>query len=507
MKSVVVKFLGLAGAAVLLAACDRAAEVDEVFEVAVSAPFTSLDPVRTVDANTLQLHLNTYSLLFRQRRNGEVEPSLAVSADSPDRKRWEIVLRRGVHFCGVAGDREVNADDVVATLTRAALSPNSRVSWVFREVEKAGGKPRIEKLAADRLAVYFREPVDLPRYLTLPQLGVLPAEVIDRKLSPTESSMGSGPYRISRYGPDGVELTACAGGFPKAKIDKVRIRIVRDRQVAMGMIKSGQVDAMELDFSQWRQVTTEKGAPKDTRLVYNANPADFRYILFNTRDPRLRDPAARRALNHALDRSKLCRGPLLNFCRPVNFVSAMEGVEGGNDLYQPEKAKQEWQALASPPREITLLTFSNEVDRTVAQWVAREWKKTLGLEVKVKVMDFGPLLGTLFGGKEFTAATLWVQPLSDLPEIWFLAWQPGDMPPRGRNISRLDDPRFTALFNELRQRGRVQGWLSQKVEAVLEQDPPAAPLYQLTWAWLVNKDYELPVGRIKTLELWEVTPR
>ncbi len=48
---------------------------------------------------------------------------------------------------------------------------------------------------------------------------------------------------------------------------------------------------------------------------------------------------------------------------------------------------------------------------------------------------------------------------------------------------------------------------SLEIGAALGQSPPAARLYQLTWAWLVSDHFDLPIGRITTLELWEVAHR
>ena len=476
------------------------------FRVVVSTPMTSLDPVQTVDAATLQVHLNTYALLYRQRASGTLEPSLATEArPSQEGRHWEIELRKGVHFCGTAQGREVRAEDVVATLLRAATHPRSRVSWLFRDLKKAGNNPAIKVTGPYSLTLDFDRPIDLPRYLALPQLGILPQEAAERdKLDFKGHSLGSGPYRITKVLPDRIELEACPLGWPHATVKEVSLRVIRDPEVALGVLSAGRADAIDLSFSQWRRMQKPGAVPKGFRLVEQARVADFEFIVLNTQNPKLRDRRIRQALNYALDRAKLCSGPLLGYCVPGDFTSIITDAQPTNDLYRPDLAKAAWKAAPEHPTSLTLLSLPDERNVTTASWVAEQWRQAFGLETKIRTIEFGPLLGTLFGGKDYEMATLWVQPLADIPEIWYLAWQPGDLPPKGRNVARLDDPDFTSAFRDFQARGSRPEIL-KRVEDSLRANPPAIPLGRRRDAWLISEHYQWKKGPVLAMELWMVS--
>lgn len=476
------------------------------FRVVVPTPMTSMDPVQTVDAATLQVHLNTYALLYRQRASGALEPSLATGASSSqDRRHWKIELRKGVHFCGTAEGREVNAEDVAATLLRAASHPRSRVSWLFRGLKKEGGKPAIQVTGPYSLSIDFDRPIDLPRYLALPQLGILPHEAAGQdKLDFKGHSLGSGPYEITRVLPDRIELEACPLGWPRASVNNVSLRVIRDPEVALGVLSAGRADAMDLSFSQWRRMQEPDAVPKGFRLVEQARVADFEFILLNTHNPKLRDPRIRQALNYSLDRARLCAGPLLGYCVPGDFTSVITDAKPANDLYRPDLAQAAWKAAPVRPDSLTLLSLPDERNVTTASWAAEQWRKAFGLETKIRTIEFGPLLGTLFSGKNYDMATLWVQPLADIPEIWYLAWQPGDLPPKGRNVARLDDPDFTAAFRDFQALGSRPEIL-KRVEESLRANPPAIPLGRRRDAWLISERYQWEKGPILVMELWTVS--
>lgn len=480
------------------------------FRLVMESPPTSLDPIQTVDAATLQLHLNTYSLLFRQRAEGHLEPSLAKSArSSQDGRHWDIQIRRGVYFCGTANGREVTAKDVAATLLRAARHPRSRVSWLFARCVQDAGIPRIKAVGRDMLSLDFIEPIDLPRYLSLPQLGILPKEAAERAdFNFNGRSHGSGPYRIVALQPDRVDLESCQNGLPKAETPHVSLQVVRDPEVALGALTSGRFDAMALSFSQWRKMKLPGAVPKGFRLQEVKTVAEFDFLVMNTQSPKLRDKNIRQALNFALDRAALCSGPLLGYCVASDFTSSMTGKGTSNALFRPDAARAAWASASNKPDSLTLLSLPDARNVTAATWVAEQWRTTFGIRTEIRTLEFGPMLGTLMGGNDFDVATLWVQPLADIPEIWYLAWQPGDLPPKGRNISRLDNAGFASVFRSLQEPGKQkQPAVLDEIDHLLQEDPPAIPLGQRLDAWLLSDRFDWQMGPVMANELWMIRSR
>jgi len=514
-------FIFIALTALALISCSRKAETRRPFTMRVPMPMTSFDPVQTVDAATLQIHLNTYSLLFRQRASGKVEPSLALSATPLDNGRtWKVTIRSGVRFCNSRYTHEVLAEDVAATLRRAATHPASRVAWLFSALRSSDEDGGVKVTGKYELVLSFKKPIDLPRYLTLPQLGILPHEVAaDKDFVFGQESIGSGPYRIAAVEPGTIRLQRCESGFPRANLPSVDLKVIRDENVALEMLKSRTIDAMEVDFTGWHEFNSGNNSeiPGYKKYVVDKT-ADFEFLLFNVQNPAVKAPLVRRALMYALDRRELCSTALKDYCSPVSFIpkygNPVPEQSGEDDpLYRPELARKLWQdAGAARPSRLELYAFSETRNYTVAQWVARQWEKLLGVKVDVKTYDFGSLFGILFGGQGFEISELWVQPLSDLYEIWYLAWQPDDLPPRGRNISRYQNPTFKKLFADLVHAEFIQGArnpddikrLMSRVEEVLEDDPPAIPLYARKQVWLVSNRYKWQFGPYIVPELWQL---
>jgi len=489
-------------AIMMLGACSESTEspppdpIHDVLRVALESAPTTLDPLLTVDAPTLQLHLNTYALLYRQLSDGTLRPSLAKSATSPDDGlTWEFILRDNVRFCGVANERTVTAADVAATLQRAANHPSSRVAWLFERVEKGvDGALEINAEGADRLRVRFAVATDAPRYFSLPQLGVLPAELASDPDYVFRSSVGAGPYRITEYTPGRIELAACRAGDRTARISLVELTVTRDLEVAFSNYAQGGLDLVPLSFGKWKALKSGAAKSPRGRLVEQAGAAHLEFLLFNSNAPGLADPDLRRAMLYALDRSQLCNRVLLGVCDPANFISARPGNESDASLYRPSAAMSALERSTVVPAKLRLLSFPDEFSMTYARWAARAW-------------EYGQLLGTLFGGQEFDMATLWVAPLVDVPEIWNLAWQPGDPPPGGRNVARIDIPGFAGVYEQLKTvEGAESAILISEAERLLESNPPAVPLFQRRFAWLLADGFDWNPGPILALELWRIAP-
>lgn len=481
----------------------------QVFRFAMLSPLTSLDPVQTVDASSLQIHLNVYSLLFRQRTNGDLEADLARQAvPNPQRTRWELVLRKGVRFCGDFS-HEVGAEDVVATIKRAATHANSRVKWVFRALRKdESGEPMVFASGPDRVTLEFMEPIDLPRYLALPQLAILPREVATNpNFGWSNRSFGSGPFALTKMTPEALILERCPTSSLQASVETVEVKVIRDPEVTFSLFRAAEIDAFELSLAQQHRLRTDRNAFREGTVLTVPGSVHWEFLAFDTRHGFTRSQSLRRALLWAVDRQELCQGPLLGTCKAADFVSALRKESLTQDLlFQPERARREWDKLEAKPSSLRILCPSNDRSLTVARFVSAVWRTFFGIESSIQPMENAPLFARLLSGEPFDTALFWVQPLVDLPEIWFLPWQPGDFPPAGRNFTGYVNPTFEQLFSQMRKGLVLSPAFYQELESVLEGDPPAVPILQRNAAFLVNARYSWRIGPTLALEFWTVTP-
>ena len=128
------------------AAVSLAAAADELV-VGLSTPITSLDPHfhNLSPNNSLAKHV--FETLTRNDEQQKLIPGLAESWRALDATTWEFKLRKGVKWHDGA---EFTAEDVVTTLKRVPLVPNSPASFAIYT------RPIKEATALDGHTLRFR---------------------------------------------------------------------------------------------------------------------------------------------------------------------------------------------------------------------------------------------------------------------------------------------------------------------------------------------------------------
>ena len=498
--------------------CRRGGEKPQaVFRVAIPRPITSLDPIRVGDALTLQVHINAYETLVGVDRDGYLVPGVARSWEvKDDGKRW--IFHLGEHrFCDEAGGGTVTAEDVIATYERAATNRRSIIPWVFRDyVEGAaafmdGKASSISGLIAKsdkELEVRLTRPLDIASRFALPQLSILPAKMArdpNLDLDTAKKSYGSGPYKVVSVGPDKVVFEANKNSAIRPAYSKAEFVVYRDVESALAQAKAGRVDMVSVPLTHWKQVVSGK---LDVPFEVLNNTVHFEHYILNTRDRVLADRHLRRALMLAIDRKRLCEDILSGGCIPTDFTAAM-ARRTAEDLYDLSEARREWRMAKVHPKEISLVTTPEYEQQLVAAYLQDQWKAAFGIQVKVSSIEFGSLMANLFGGRPFQIARFWVQPLVDLPEIWFMTFRPGNPPPHGRNFSGYQSEEFASLFERslLPLPGAQKEKLIEQMEEILRHDVPVIPLFQRKYAYVYSKRAYLPVGYALRYHLWEAVPR
>ncbi len=284
---------------VALAGCAGAGERGPrpLVVVRANAPAT-LDPLLLsgVPASDVGPLLFSYLLTFDAA--GKLAPDLARRVPSlengdiaPDGRTITYRLRRGVRW---HDGTPLSARDVVATY-RAIMDPRNpvptrlgfdRVSDI-RALDDATLRVRLRAPFAPFLSYFFETenyPV-LPAHL-LAKYGALQGTPLDT------APVGSGPYRLRawRRG-ELLSLEANPAYFRGApRIARVDLRFIADPQAAANALRAGDADAvLGLDPLVAQEL---RG---DARFALSATPVyGVEELLFQTRDPALRDPAVRR---------------------------------------------------------------------------------------------------------------------------------------------------------------------------------------------------------------------
>ncbi|HEX6645464.1 MAG TPA: ABC transporter substrate-binding protein [Gemmatimonadales bacterium] len=302
---------------VLLAACGAVAERrGGTVLFASGADLQSINPLLTVHPLARQVQRYVLFTTLAQYDSALVPtPWLARawtwSADSTTltfRLRRDISWHDGVR---------TTARDAAWTLT-AALDP-------------ATGYPRLSELAGLRsiaapddttLVLRFDAPVAaFPDVLT--DLAILPAHLLDtvphvglRRAAFNERPVGNGPFRFVAHEPNRRWVFARNPEFPaelgRPDVERFIVVVVDEPTTKLAALTSG-----ELDFAGIQPAHAEF-VERDPRLAVLSYPLLFTYgIVLNTRAPPFADPAVRRALSAALDRTEIVEGYLYGFGTPA----------------------------------------------------------------------------------------------------------------------------------------------------------------------------------------------
>ena len=357
-----------------------------------------------------------YDGLLRLKSGGddrlpEFEPALARAApkSNADSTVWDVTLRDGVTFHdGTAFD----AQDVVATY-RAVLDPAS-ASEIASSFEMLSS---VEATSKNSVRFRLKYPyVDFPARLLL---AIAPSEKLTP--GPAEASslnrqpVGTGPYRLAELTPERAVFTANEtywGGAPQ--VTKLTTTYLPDDNSRAQRMTAGEIDGTNLPPALAGTFADRPGVRVDA-----VKSADWRGVSLPADSAFAKDPAARLALNLAVDRQTMVETILAGrgqvAATPVSSVyggafdatqfrhdpqraGALLDAAGwtlGDDGIRRKGAERAQFSVAYRP--------TDTLRRDLATAFAADAKK-IGVDVRLEGLDFDQIekrigdLGILLGG-------------------------------------------------------------------------------------------------------------
>ena len=341
-----------------------------------------------------------------------MKPRLAESWEfSPDRKILTFKLRPGLVWSdGVP----ITADDVLFTF-EAQKTPE--VGWQMAE-----SKDRIERVeVVDPLTVryhfkeiYSTQLIDANEGVILPKhrWEKIPfkewrnnAAFFDQNL------VFSGPFKLESWQPNQrIILTRNEKYFEPGlpKVDRVVIEIVPDETNQVALLRAGTVDAIEnVPAQNVAELKQDPNLELPTHI-----PRTYFDIIWNTSRPLLAEKEVRQAITMALDRQAIVDSLLFGYatvgCSPFPSSFWVRKQDLKPWPYDPERAKAQLASRGFKDSdgdgilerggqrfEIELLAPAQNLLRRNVALLAQQQLKKVGIEVKLKVIDFNVLLETL----------------------------------------------------------------------------------------------------------------
>jgi peptide/nickel transport system substrate-binding protein len=265
---------------------------------------------------------------------------------------------------------------------------------------------------------------------------------------------------------------------PPQAVRGLLLKIVPDATVRALELKAGICGLAENDAVQPDLIPFLAAEPE---LVVGQSPGlFFQYIVFNFRDPRLRDPRLRRAIAFAIDRRAIIHSMLRDIARAATGMLPPE-----NWAYEPQVAGYPYSPAqaaallkaAGYSADDTRLTFvynTTPEGRRLAEAIQAMLHR-VGIKLRIHTNEWATFYSDLRRGN-FDLAAGQVSALS--PEEYFLFYDSKMVPPLGNNRGDYVNPEMDRLLETAQvtlDAGRRRAIFSD-VQKLAASDLPYLPL-------------------------------
>jgi peptide/nickel transport system substrate-binding protein len=454
------------------------AGAETLLRARLNADIRSTDPGTNRDANTDAVVAHIVEGLVAFRDDTSIGPMLADSwALSNEGKTYTFRLRQGVKFHNGA---TMTADDVVWSLKRW-LDPATQ--WRCLSEFSATGIARIETIEApDPQTVAIT--LDQPTALFLPTIArpdCGQTAVIHRDSVGADGKwiapIGTGPFKLAEWKRgqyvDIVRFDSYVSrseprtgytGAKDVKVDRVRFNVIPDSSAAKAGLLSGSLDVViSLSIPDLEDL---KSRPE---VQLSITPSlSLTGILFQTKDPLLKDVRIRRAIALSIDTAQIVDAVMLGTARPNNsalplgspFYGEVQSHGYEQNIAEAKKLLVEAGYRGQPIKMITNKRYSFVFDASV---LVQAMAQGVGINIELEVMDWAAQLDRYNRGDYQSMAFVYSARLDPSLSFEMLTGPKATQPrkvwdnPEGQEMLRqsmmIDDTaKRQALFDEMHKR-------------------------------------------------------
>lgn len=480
-----------------------AAKKDNSIRFAYDQVLENIDPYfNNVRLGVMMAHSVWDTLIYRDPATNDYKPSLATAWRWIDDRTLELDLRSGVKF---HNGEEFDADDVVYTLNFVSDPANKstaqqNVNWIEKAEKVDKLKVRIKTKKPFPAAIeYLAGPIPMHPNEYYAQVG---------PKGMNEKPVGTGPYKVTEHviGKT-IRLEANKAywdGAPKgnAKIDKIEVRMIPDRQTQVAEMLAGGLDLiMNVPVEQAEQL---RAAPH--LAVQSGLTMRIVFLLFNAGEnapmPELKDIRVRRAIAHAIDKDTMAKQlvgegsqVIHSVCFPSQFGCTDEGV--ARYAYDPAKAKALLAEAGVKDLQIDLFGY-RERPQTEAMV---NYLRAAGINANLKFMQYAAMREQHRANKAALTHQTWgsfsINDASASTSAFF----------KGIDDDTIKDPEIVALLQKADTTVdvAVRKDAYRKALQLIAERAYAVPLYALTTYYVAAKDLSFKPYPDELPRFWEMT--
>lgn len=435
LLAVVLLLAGCERKDVLIPASDKEAKPahgDTIIMGSIGEP-SNLIPAISSDSASSDINGLVYNGLVRYDKNLQVEPVLAESWEiAKDNLTITFRLRKDVKWHDGA---PFTSADALFTY-RLMVDPKTPTAYAedFKQVATA------EAPDPYTFRVTYAKP--LATALITWSFPVMPRHLIEGK-DVTQSPLarrpvGTGPYKFVEWRTgEKVVLESNPDYFEgEPYIRRVVYRIIPDPSTMFLELQSGGLDTMGLTPLQYARQTDNPAFERRFKK-YRYPAFAYTYLGFNLRRPMFADRRVRQALAYAVDKKEIIDGVLLGLGQVANGPYKPGTWVHNPDVpsypYDPKKAKAllaeaGWTDSngdgildkGGKPFSFTLMTNQGNDPRIKTAEILQRRFRDVGIEVKVRVMEWASFLKEFVNPGNFDAIIMgWTIPIDpDAYDVW-----------------------------------------------------------------------------------------
>ncbi len=363
----------------------------------------TLDPAVSGEMLSHEYILQIFSGLVRLDDNLEPAPDIAKRWEiSADGRTYTFYLRKDAKF---HDGRKVKAEDFKYSWERAcdpatgSLTAATYLGDIVGVREVLAGKA--EEISGVRVIDDYtlQVTIDAPKSYFLAKLTYPVAFVVDRNEVGLDKEWwrqpnGTGPFKLEEW-QEGKRLVLERNAHyygERAKVDSVVFALWGG--VPMNMYETGKIDVAGVGLSYIDKVTDKAGSfYQELQVVPELS---FSYIGFNHTRPPFDDVNIRRAFSLAIDKDKLVSLVFRNMMQRADGILP-PGMPGFNEnlsglKFDVSQAKELIRASKYgsvdnlPPITITTMGWGGLISQGL-EAIINEWRRNLGVEVKVRQLE------------------------------------------------------------------------------------------------------------------------
>ncbi len=461
----------------LLLGCSHHPDPSAVTMLIESSP-ANLDPRIGTDAQAEHIDSLMFDPLVRRDEHFGLQPALATRWDTPDPLTWVFHLRTGVTF---HDGRPLTSRDVKFTIDSIL---NGTVISV-----KAGSFTTLDHIdAPDPATVIFHlktpDPA-LPFNLCDGAIGIVP---YGSGRDFAHHPIGSGPFTFVSQQLDRDVVIARAPSYwgTMPNIPRIRFAVVPDATTRALELEKGSADVE----SNALGADEIHALGRDPHLAIEDGPGTvLNYIVFNMRDPLLRDVRVRTAIALAINRpliiQALYRGEarLAESLLPPQHWAFTAGTEQHN--YNPAAAnalldQAGYRRDAHGIRfHIGMKTSNDETVRLMSVAI-QEQLSQVGIALDLRSYEFATFYADLTRGAFQLAPSRWIGG-NENPDIFRYAYSTAAFPPHGGNRGFYSNPEMDRLIADATAATNRQQQIADyaRIQQIAAHDLPSINLWYL----------------------------